>query len=58
MNKDAWQEQYIERLVTKGKMTYREAHDVLQAGMREYDYDDDDPEDSADEEMSYWSDDA
>lgn len=55
MTKEDWHTRYIARLVTKGQFTYREAKDILQAGIGEYDYDDD-PEDAADEEMSYWTD--
>lgn len=57
MNKETWHRRYIQRLVIKGQMTFREAKDILEAGMGNYYYDDD-PEDSADDEMSYWSDDG
>ena len=53
MTKEDWHTRYIERLVTKAQMTYREAKDILQAGMGQHAYDDN-PEDAADKEMSYW----
>ena len=57
MTPEEWKERYIARLVVKADFTYREAKDTLNAGMGEHDYDDN-PEDAADEEMSYWTDDA
>ena len=53
MNKEDWHTRYIERLVTKGEMTYREAKDVLHKWVGKHDHNDN-PEDAADEEMSYW----
>lgn len=50
--RDEWNTQYIERLVHKAEMTYREAKDILSSGQHDYN---DNPEDAADEELSYWS---
>lgn len=57
MTPQQWHKRYIERLVQRAKLTYGEAKDTLKAGMGEHDYDDD-PEDAADEELSYWSSDG
>ena len=57
MTPNEWHDRYIARLVVKAEFTYGEAEDNFQAGMGEYDYDDD-PEDAADTEMSYWTDDG
>ena len=57
MTKQEWHEKYMVRLMRKADFTRREAKDTLKAGMGEHDYDDD-PKDAADEEMSYWTDDA
>ena len=56
MTPPEWRERYIERLVKKGNFTYRIATDICMA-TGEHDYTDD-PEDAADEEMSYWRNDA
>jgi hypothetical protein len=50
-----WHERYKERLISVGLLTESEAQDSLEAGLGNYDYNDV-PEDSADDEMSYWGD--
>lgn len=57
MTEKEWHERYIIRLMRIANLTRMEATDCLEAGRGEYDYDDD-PKASADEEMSYWGDDA
>jgi hypothetical protein len=54
MAKEKWREAYIQRLVDRGVM-HQEAVECYEAG-DDYDYASD-PEDAADEELSYWSDD-
>lgn len=53
MTPEEWHTRYVERLVTKGQLTYREAKDILNSWMGQHDYDDV-PESAADEEMWYW----
>ncbi len=50
-----WHTRYIERLVTKGQFTHREARGMLKDRMGHYDYDDS-PEDEADTEIWFWKD--
>lgn len=50
--KSQWHARYVERLIGRGKLTYQEAKDALEAGMGDHDYDDD-PEDAADTELGY-----
>ncbi len=54
MTPEEWNHRYIERLVQKGQMTYREARGCLKDWMGQPDYKDN-PENAADEEMSHWS---
>lgn len=62
MDKEAWHKRYKARLIENG-VDEKSAEESLQAGMGSvlegdgYDYDED-PEDSADMEMSYWTDDG
>ncbi len=52
IDKDAWHRQYKEQLMANG-VDEKFAEESLQAGMGEYDYEED-PKDSANMEMSYW----
>jgi hypothetical protein len=54
-DKEIWHLKYKIRLMDRGGLTESEAEDALQAGMDEYDYEED-PVDFADHEMSYWTD--
>jgi len=56
MEKAEWHERYIKYLQRRAGLTRTEAEDTLNAGMGDHDYDDS-PEDSAEEEISYWTDD-
>ncbi len=51
---EQWHRRYISRLMNIAGVTLFQAENCLHAGLGEYDYDDD-PEDSADDEMSYWT---
>ena len=51
---EKWHRRYISRLMGVAGLTLFQAEDCLSAGLGEYDYDDE-PEDSADDEMSYWT---
>ena len=55
MDREEWHRKYKARLIDVAKISEDDAKASLEAGMGHYDYDDD-PADSADEEMSYWSD--
>lgn len=48
-----WHERYKKELIEVAGIPQTEAEDCLMAGMGKFDYDDN-PEDSADDEMSYW----
>ena len=50
---DNWHRKYIDRMKTIAGLTEKEAKDALDAGMGEYDYNDN-AIDAADSEMSYW----
>ena len=50
--KERWHKKYKQTLIDNG-VDEKFAEDCLQAGMGEYDYDDD-PESNALDEMSYW----
>ena len=57
MNKQKkWHSLYMNRLVERG-LSPKEAVKILKAGMGDYDYTDD-PNDCADDELSYWQEDA
>jgi hypothetical protein len=51
-----WREQYITRLMQCGGLTRGEAADCYEAarGMHDFEFE---PEDAADEELSYWTND-
>lgn len=53
MNKDEWHRRYKAELMENPHVDEKFAEKCLQAGMGEYDYDED-PEDCATMEMSYW----
>ncbi len=53
MTPPEWKERYIARLVVTADFTYRMANDICMDG-EPHDYDDD-PEDAADTEASYWA---
>jgi protein gp37 len=53
--REEWHRKYKARMIEVAKITEDDAQASLEAGMDTYNYDDD-PADSADEEMSYWSD--
>ena len=57
MNKSEWQERYKKRLIESYKIDIELANQSLDAAIEGdlVDYDDN-PEDAADEEMSYWVD--
>jgi len=57
MSPEEWHKRYIAHLQGQAGLTKTEAEDCLTAGMGEHDYDED-PEDSADEEMACWTDDG
>jgi hypothetical protein len=57
MDKEEWHERYMKHIQTKAALTRIQAKDTLNAGMGEYDYNDA-PEDAADEELSYWTNDG
>jgi len=57
MNQEEWHKRYIAHLQKRGGLTRTEAEDTLKAGTGEHDYNDD-PEDAANEEMSYWANDG
>ena len=52
MSIQEWHKRFVERLVQKANFTYRVANDIYMDG-ESHDYDDD-PEDAADTEASYW----
>ena len=54
MTRREWHERFIARLVTKADFTYRMANDICMDG-EPHDYDDN-PENAADTEASYWRD--
>ena len=54
MTPKEWHRRYVQRLVTKGQFTCREAEDILQDWREAQHSYDDDPESAADEELSYW----
>lgn len=56
MDTDQWHDRYKKRLMDVGGLSDSEAQDSLKAGLGEYDHNDT-PEDCADEEMSYWTND-
>lgn len=51
-----WHRRYKARLMEVAKLSEAQAQECLDAGMGEYDYDEE-PEEMADSEMSYWTDD-
>lgn len=53
VDKNDWQLRYKARLIERG-LDEAFAQETLEAGMSDFDYDDD-PADAADEELSYWS---
>ena len=57
MDREKWHQKYIRTLMEQGGLSYGGAVDCLSAGMGDYDYNDD-PEDAALTEISYWSDDG
>ncbi len=57
MDKEKWHERYIQQLVDMGGINSYEATNILEDGMGDHDYNED-PEDAADTEMSYWTDDG
>ena len=57
MNQEEWHRRYLVRLTEAG-MSCGEAYDTLIAGMGDYDYDEGNPEDEADAELSYMTDDS
>lgn len=52
-----WHERYELRLMAVAGLSLGEAQDSLMAGMGNYDYSEK-PEDEADEEMAYWTNDG
>lgn len=52
-DKKTWQWVFVARLIDHGKFSLKEAVDNLFAGMNTHDYDSN-PEDAADDELSYW----
>jgi hypothetical protein len=55
MDKEMWHKAYMERLIEVTKCPVGFAQEALDAGMDDFDYEDD-PKDAADLEISYWSD--
>ena len=53
MTPPEWKERYIARLVVTADFTYRTANDIFMDG-EPHDYDDN-PENAADTEASYWA---
>ncbi len=51
---EEWHRRYIMRLIAVADITHEQAKDCMEAGIGEHDYGDE-PEDSADDEMSYWA---
>jgi len=52
---EQWRRKYLDTLIEIGGLTEEEASENFDAGLFDYDYTDD-PEDSANLEMSYWDD--
>lgn len=57
MEEHEWHSRYLQRLTEAG-LSCTEAYDSLIAGMGEYDYEEGDPEDEADAELSYMTSDG
>lgn len=55
MDQKKWHDKFVFQLVSRG-LDQEEALDTLDGNMGDYDYESD-PEDAADEELSYWTDD-
>lgn len=51
-----WHRKYVQRLIDQYAFTEADAEEVYKAGSDDHDYEESDPEDAADEEMSYWGD--
>ncbi len=56
MDKDEWHGLYVVRLIERG-LTVGEAIGTMTAGLKDHDYTYD-PEDAADDELSYWTEDG
>lgn len=57
MDINEWHERYIKYLQKRANLTRGMAEDTLKAGMGEHDYNEN-PEDCAEEELSYWANDG
>lgn len=57
MDQEEFHRRYLERLTESG-ISCGEAYDILIAGMGGYDYEQGDPEDEADAELSYMANDG
>ena len=57
MDQEEFHRRYLERLTEAG-LSCGEAYDILIAGMGGYDYEDGNPEDEADAELSYMTNDS
>jgi len=56
MDKEEWLSRYKSRLIERG-LSEKEAQNITSVAKLDYPMEEDDPEDAADEELSYWSDD-
>ncbi len=56
MEKELWHKRYMARMCERAALTEEQAQDALQAGMDDFDYEED-PKDWADEGLSYWGED-
>jgi len=50
METKEWKRRFLNRLIERG-LSLEEADDIFQAGGHDFDFE---PEDSADDELSYW----
>ena len=53
INQEEWHRRYKQQIINSSGLSDQEAQDCLDAGMGEYDYNEN-PEDMALSEMSYW----
>ncbi len=56
MNEEQWMIKYISYLRKHGGLSFQQARDAYKAGEEGFDMENDDPEDCAQEELSYYRD--
>ncbi len=53
MDEELWMSRYMVELQDRAGITLGEARDIYEAGIEDHDFDED-PEDAARDELSYW----